>query len=117
MASTVSPAVIKKTQQSLGKFVSKPQLTEKLLSKPPFRFLHDIVSAVIRDHHVLVGLLDENELKSDSVADKDAKVRYLDKLIACIAIASGVALAAKPGKIVSGQEPEKTNEVLQVGDN
>lgn len=42
----VDPAVIKKTQESLGKFVKKPALTEKLLNKPPFRFIHDIVNAV-----------------------------------------------------------------------
>lgn len=38
--------VIKATQTSLGKYVKRPPLSEKLLRKPPFRFLHDIVSAV-----------------------------------------------------------------------
>lgn len=38
--------VIKATQISLGKYVKRPPLSEKLLKKPPFRFLHDIVSAV-----------------------------------------------------------------------
>jgi len=39
-------AAVKKTQETLGKFLKKPPLTEKLLKKPPFRFLHDIISAV-----------------------------------------------------------------------
>lgn len=46
MADEVNPAVIKRTQDTLGKYVKKPNLTEKLLKKPPFRFLHDVFSAV-----------------------------------------------------------------------
>lgn len=44
--SSLDPEVIKKTQESLGKFVKKPPLTEKLLKKPPFKFIHDVVKVV-----------------------------------------------------------------------
>ena len=40
----VDPAVIRKTQESLGRIITKPPLTDKLLRKPPFAFLHDIVT-------------------------------------------------------------------------
>ena len=39
-------AVVKKTQDTLGKVIKKPPLTDKLLGKPPFRYLHDIFSEV-----------------------------------------------------------------------
>ena len=44
--SNVNAIVIKQTQDSLGKYVKKPPLTEKLLKKPPFKFIHDIVKVV-----------------------------------------------------------------------
>lgn len=44
--SSLDPETIKKTQETLGKFVKKPPLSEKLLKKPPFKFLYDIFSVV-----------------------------------------------------------------------
>ena len=85
----VSAEIIKQTQSSLGQFVKKPPLTEKLLNKPPFRwevisvsvtqpltyfirFLHDVITAVINDTGTLNGLFDGSEMNSDNV-----KVRLL----------------------------------------
>lgn len=46
MSEEVDPLVVQRTQLKLGKYIQRPQLTEKLLRRPPFRFLHDIVTAV-----------------------------------------------------------------------
>ncbi|CAG0889732.1 unnamed protein product [Darwinula stevensoni] len=107
------PKVIKRTQESLGKFVKKPPLTEKLLKKPPFRFLHDVIHAVIRETGFLDGLFTEHELDSNNVKDKDSKVAFLEKVINAVLMVTGEPLAVKPSKVVAGHEPEKTNEFLQ----
>ena len=66
---------------NLGKYVKKPPLTEKLLSKPPFRFLHDVITAVITSNPgLLEGLYTDDEMHSENVKDRDGKIRYLEKV-------------------------------------
>ncbi|XP_047356001.1 TRAF3-interacting protein 1 [Vespa velutina] len=113
MADDVKPEVIKKTQDLLGKYFKKPPLTEKLLRKPPFRFLHDIISIIIKETGFLEGLFTEKELNSDNIKDKESKVAYLTKLIDVVKLISGNNLTVRASKIVSGQEATKTNELLQ----
>ena len=60
-------AIIKKTQDTLGKAIKKPPLIEKLLNKPPFRFIHDILTEVVKTG-VLKGLYSESELNSANVS-------------------------------------------------
>ncbi|KAK1165505.1 TRAF3-interacting protein 1-like isoform X2 [Acipenser oxyrinchus oxyrinchus] len=103
----------KKTQETLGKVIKKPPLTEKLLSKPPFRFLHDIFTEVIRTTGFMKGLYSELEMKSENVKDKEAKIAFLQKAIDVVIMVTNESLLVKPGRIVSGHEPEKTNELLQ----
>ncbi|XP_036226018.2 TRAF3-interacting protein 1 [Bactrocera oleae] len=107
-------AVIKLTQQTLGKYLKKPPLTEKLLTKPPFRFLHDIFNAVIKETGCFEGLYTVEELNSDNIKDRDDKMKFLQKMIDVIKITSNKPLAVRTSKIVAGQEPEKTNELLQL---
>eukprot|EP00794_Sanderia_malayensis_P003883 gene3883-4427_t len=105
--------VVKKTQDTLGKVISKPPLTDKLLNKPPFRFLHDIITEVIKKTGVLKGLFKSDELNSENITDKNAKIIFLQKAIDCVAMLTGESLSARPSKIVAGHEPEKTNQFLQ----
>uniref|UniRef100_A0A8C6D1Z3 TRAF3-interacting protein 1 n=1 Tax=Moschus moschiferus TaxID=68415 RepID=A0A8C6D1Z3_MOSMO len=109
----MNAAVVKRTQEALGKVIRRPPLTEKLLNKPPFRYLHDIITEVIRMTGFMKGLYTDVEMKSDNVKDKDAKISFLQKAIDVVVIVSGEPLLAKPARIVAGLEPERTNELLQ----
>ncbi|XP_074254870.1 TRAF3-interacting protein 1 isoform X3 [Saimiri boliviensis] len=110
----MNAAVVRRTQEALGKVIRRPPLTEKLLSKPPFRYLHDIITEVIRMTGFMKGLYTDTEMKSDNVKDKDAKISFLQKAIDVVVMVSGEPLLAKPARIVAGHEPERTNELLQI---
>nr|XP_036865513.1 TRAF3-interacting protein 1 isoform X1 [Manis javanica] len=109
----MNAAVVKRTQEALGKVIRRPPLTEKLLSKPPFRYLHDVITEVIRMTGFMKGLYTDAEMKSDNVKDKEAKISFLQKAIDVVVMVSGEPLSAKPARIVAGHEPERTNELLQ----
>lgn len=90
----------------------KPKMTEKLLVKPPFRYLHDIFLATIGATGFANGLLSDVELDSKANHDKDAKINILAKMITLTEMIIGEKLDVKPSKIVAGQEPERTNYFL-----
>ncbi|XP_075566813.1 TRAF3-interacting protein 1 isoform X1 [Pelecanus crispus] len=109
----MNEAVVRRTQESLGRVIRKPPLTDRLLSKPPFRYLHDVITEVIRVTGFMKGLYTDFELKSDNVKDKDAKISFLQKAIDAVVMVTGEPLSVKPARVVAGHEPEKTNEFLQ----
>ncbi|KAJ8937580.1 hypothetical protein NQ318_023111 [Aromia moschata] len=94
-------------------YVKKPPLTEKLLKKPPFRFLHDIINAIVNENGYLNGLFSEEELKIENVKEKDAKIAFLNKLIEAVKATTKMNLIVRSSKIVAGLEPTNTNLLLQ----
>lgn len=70
----------------IGNLIEKPKMTEKLLSKPPFRFLHDTISAIISATNFGAGLYTIKESDSTNVTEKQAKIDYLDKIINLVGI-------------------------------
>lgn len=104
--------LIATTKNAIGGIISKPKMTDKLLSKPPFRFLHDTITAVIKTTGFGEGLYSDQELDCASISDKASKLKYLEKIFLLVAICKGAPLEVKSTRVVSGLEPENTNSFL-----
>ncbi|KAH8952136.1 hypothetical protein BDL97_09G069100 [Sphagnum fallax] len=105
--------VTQKLLQTETCIVRKPRLTETLLKKPPFRFLHDVISEACRQTGFAKGLFSPEELLSTNIKDKESKVKYLWKIINCVGLTLNASVPARPLKIVAGLEAEQTNVFLQ----
>jgi len=81
---------------------SKPKTSEKLLSKPPFRYLHDIYTATCAKTGWGNGLFQGDELNSKSFEDKDSKLGFLVKLITLTEMMVGEKMDIKPSMVLAG---------------
>jgi TRAF3-interacting protein 1 len=102
------------TKDILGSLITKPKLSDKLLSKPPFRFLHDIIMEVIKTTNFGDGLYTAEEVDSANVKEKEQKILFLEKMLKLVGVQLNTMVEAKPQKIVAGLEPQDTNRFLQL---
>ena len=88
-------------------------MSEKLLNKPPFRYLHDIFTATLGKTGFGNGLFEGDELNSKSYEDKDSKLGFLVKVITLTEMVVGEKIDIKPSLVLAGQQADKTNLWLQ----
>lgn len=104
-------ATIKECQRELQPMFAKPKLKSRLLSKPPFRYIHDIVIAVI-DVTNFPAYFTEEELDSNTFKEKkNRKIEFLNKLIVLVNT-HGNPVQVDARKIVAGLEPASTLDLL-----
>ena len=104
--------LVAEVTEVIGGIIQKPKMSEKLLSKPPFRFLHDVVTAVTGATGFAEGLFDDAELNAAGITERQQKIDYLDKIINMVGLCSGRPIDIRSAKVVAGLEPECTNAFL-----
>ena len=108
---------IGETQRQLGALIKKPKLAGKLLKRPPLRYIRDIVVNVQKATGFPEGLFTSDVLQADSKAikawTKQFKIDFLSRLHKGVEAALGESIDFRAEMAASGQEPEKTNQVLQ----
>lgn len=115
MADAELAQLMAQVQAELGAVISKPKLAERLLERPPFRYLYDIFVAVAEQTGFGANLLQGEELNITKDTSKQTKVDVLTKFVDCVGHARGGPVDVSVLKIVTGKEPERTNALLLVG--
>jgi TRAF3-interacting protein 1 len=106
--------VVEATKSSLLPYVSKAELLEKYLPKPPFGFLQMVIREVIDKTGFAEGLFTPDDLNEKLKKERDEKLDFLKKIINCVVLSMRKNIAIKPAKIAAGLEPEKTNLFLRM---
>uniref|UniRef100_A0A8R1TUB5 TRAF3-interacting protein 1 N-terminal domain-containing protein n=1 Tax=Onchocerca volvulus TaxID=6282 RepID=A0A8R1TUB5_ONCVO len=101
-----------RTKELFAGLIDRPLLTDQLLLRPPFRFLHDIVKITIQNTGFLMNNFTNEEMDVSTITDKTAKASFLKTLIKALND-DGSLKNVKVGKIIAGKEPEMTNLMLQ----
>jgi TRAF3-interacting protein 1 len=78
--------LIEQSKNLISTIIQRPKMTEKLLSKPPFRFIHDTNTAILVEPLCGVGLYSGDELNSAAITEKQQKIDYLEKIFNLVGI-------------------------------
>lgn len=78
--------LIPEVKLKINSLITKPHMSEKLLMKPPFRYLHDIITAIIQTTGFAEGLYTIEEMDSANVKEKEIKIAYLEKIFHIVGI-------------------------------
>lgn len=102
-----------KTVAVYGGFVEYPQLTEKYLRRPPFKYLFQIFLTLNSKTGFAREAFKEADLNPDFYDTPEKKMAFLKQIIKMVYDALGKPAPLKPQSVIKGTECEQTNEFLQ----
>ena len=103
------------TGKLFGSLIEKPKMTEKLLKKPPPKYIYDIILNTMKKTNFPKGLLTDQEMDHKYFeADPHHKLAILQKVIDITRIVMNENFDIKTTNILKGEQPDKTNYFLQM---
>ncbi|RHZ32957.1 hypothetical protein DYB26_009585 [Aphanomyces astaci] len=90
------------------------QVPTKLFSRPPVRFLHDVITLVVANTAYGQSLFTDKEKDYSQLTDKKDKSEYLVKVLHLVASSfqGVVEIKATESNILAGKEPDQTMQFL-----
>lgn len=103
----------KETADLFSKIITYPELSEKLLKRPPFKYILSIYTSVMQKTNFMKNDFEEKELKIDYYETPKLKSVFLKKVINGVSKTLGKDITVDIKNILKGQECEQTNVFLQ----
>jgi hypothetical protein len=103
---------IEKTSEMISAIISKPAMKPKLLGRPPFRFLHDVMFNIMNKTAFAIDKFSDEE-KDSKAMPKSSRVTVLQKIIDITSQTLGIDINVAPSKVTAGKECEKPRVFLQ----
>lgn len=105
---TIETELINSTIDALKELISRPPLTEKLLSRPPFKYILDICKAV----SAVTGFPSPESCNHDDITDREERAAFLSSVIGQISDQLGVPVDVQIKSILAGKDVPKTLRML-----
>ena len=102
-----------KTIQIFNNYIDYPQLTEKYLKRPPFKYIFQIFLTLNTKTNFSEDQFKEEELNPDFYETPEKKMAFLKQIIKIVYDLNPKPCPIKPQSIIKGTECDKTNEFLQ----
>ena len=103
------------TGKMFSSLIEKPKMTEKLLKKPPPKYIYDIILNTMKKTNFPKGLLTDQEMDHKYFeADPYHKLAILQKVVDITRIVVNENFDIKCSNILKGEQPDKTNYFLQM---
>lgn len=101
-----------KTITAYSNLISYPNLEEKYLKRPPFRYLLQIFISLDKKTQFAHKLFTPPELNSKHYSNAERKMEFLKKLMRLVMKVGGKDLIVRPQSIIKGVDCQKTNAFL-----
>lgn len=102
-----------KTIQLFNNFIDYPQLTEKYLKRPPFKYIFQIFLSLNTKTGFANDSFKEEELDPEFYDTPEKKMAFLKQIIKIVYSPNSKICPLKPQSVIKGVECDKTNEFLQ----
>lgn len=101
-----------RTIEAYRNVLAAPEIAEKYLRRPPFKYIFQIFLALQAKTSFAEGLLAREETSADFYSTPERKLTFLKKLAQVVYKTLGRPCTLKPKSVVKGEECDKTNEFL-----